>query len=112
MARDGRLLNINADTFAVHLAVRLGASRLVIAGTTPGVLDAAGETMPELDPAAVERLIGGGTATAGMVAKLRACEDAIAGGVGDVMIVDGRDRGALGGAAGGGLAPQATRIVR
>jgi acetylglutamate kinase len=112
LARDGRLLNVNADTFAVHLAVRLGASRLVIAGTTPGVLDAAGETMPELDPAAVERLIGGGAATAGMVAKLRACEDAIAGGVGDVVIVDGRDRDALGAAAGGGWAPRATRIVR
>jgi acetylglutamate kinase len=111
LARDGSLLNVNADTFAVHLAVRLGASRLVIAGTTPGVLDAAGATVPELDPAAVERLIGGGTATAGMVAKLRACEEAIAGGVGDVVIVDGRDREALGVVAGGGPAATATRVV-
>ena len=37
---DGRLFNVNADTFAGHLAARLGAQRLVIAGTTPGVLDA------------------------------------------------------------------------
>ena len=36
-----------------------------------------------------------GTATAGMIAKLRACEHALAGGVDDVVIVDGRDRAAL-----------------
>ena len=43
LGRDGRLFNVNADTFAGHLAARLGARRLVIAGTTPGVLDAAGD---------------------------------------------------------------------
>ena len=32
---DGRLFNVNADTFAGHLASRLRARRLVIAGTTP-----------------------------------------------------------------------------
>ena len=32
---------------------------------------------------------------AGMIAKLRACEHALAGGVEDVVIVDGRDRAAL-----------------
>ena len=30
-----------------------------------------------------------------MIAKLRACEHALAGGVEDVVIVDGRDRAAL-----------------
>ena len=34
VAGDGRLLNVNADTLAGHLAARLGASRLTIAGTT------------------------------------------------------------------------------
>ena len=46
LAGDGQLFNVNADTFAGHLAARLGARRLVIAGTTPGVLDAAGATLP------------------------------------------------------------------
>ena len=49
LGRDGRLFNVNADTFAGHLAARLGARRLVIAGTTPGVLDADGATLPVLD---------------------------------------------------------------
>ena len=55
---DGRLLNVNADTFAGHLAARLGARRLVIAGTTPGVLGADGATVPALEPAAIARLVG------------------------------------------------------
>ena len=95
LGRDGRLFNVNADTFAGHLAARLGARRLVIAGTTPGVLDAGGATMPMLDADAVARLVDDGTATAGMIAKLRACEHALASGVDDVVIVDGRDRTAL-----------------
>jgi acetylglutamate kinase len=92
---DGRLLNVNADTCAVHFAARLGARRLVIAGTTPGVLDPGGQTIPRLDRASMHRLLVDGTATAGMVAKLRACEDALRDGVDDVVIVDGRDTAAL-----------------
>src|SRR4051812_35545755 len=89
LGSDGRLFNVNADTFAGHLAARLRARRLVISGTTAGVLDASGATIPVVDVEGVERLIGSGTATAGMIAKLRACTDALAGGVGDVLIVDG-----------------------
>ena len=109
--RDGRLLNVNADTLAGHLAAELGAARLVIAGTTAGVLDGAGATLPALDGDAMAALIDEGTATAGMVAKLRACAHAIAGGVDDVVIVDGRDREELEAAADG--APRrATRVTR
>jgi acetylglutamate kinase len=92
---DGDLFNVNADTLAGHIAARLGARRLVIAGTTPGVLDERGATLPVLEASAVARLVGAGTATAGMIAKLRACEHALAGNVDDVVIVDGRDGAAL-----------------
>ncbi|HEY7171969.1 MAG TPA: acetylglutamate kinase [Vicinamibacterales bacterium] len=92
---NGRLYNVNADTFAGHLAARLHARRLIIAGTTAGVLDEGGATLPVLDVAAIERLIAARTATAGMIAKLRACEDALANGADDVVIVDGRDAAAL-----------------
>jgi acetylglutamate kinase len=87
----GRLYNVNADTLAAHLAGRLGAARLAIAGATPGVRDAAGATVPVVDAAGIESLIRGGTATAGMIAKLRACEDALAAGVPEVVVFDGRD---------------------
>ncbi len=111
IAADGRLLNVNADTFAGHIAERLGARRLVIAGTTAGVLDDRGATVEVLDPADIERLINGGTATAGMIAKLRACQDALAHGVGDVVMVDGRDPNALEAAMVEAAPPNATRIV-
>jgi acetylglutamate kinase len=99
LGSDGRLFNVNADGFAGHLAARLGARRLVIAGTTPGVLDGSGATLPALDPPRIAALVHDGTATAGMIAKLRACEQALAAGVDDVVIVDGRDQSALESAA-------------
>ena len=107
----GELLNVNADTFAGHLAARLQARRLVIAGTTAGVLDDQGSTIATLEPDAVDRVIAGGTATAGMVAKLRACEHALAAGVADVVIVDGRDGQALEAAALLDAPPRATRLL-
>ena len=110
LARDGRLLNVNADTLAGHLAARLRARRLVIAGGTPGVLDRSGATLATLDAGAIADLVSDGTASAGMIAKLRACEQAIDGGVDDVVIVDGRDADALTAAAVRGSSPQATQI--
>lgn len=90
-ARDGQLLNVNADTLAGSLAARARASRLVIAGATAGVLDPRGRTIPVLDGAGIDGLVGSGTASAGMVAKLRACRLAAEAGVADVAIADGRD---------------------
>ena len=112
MGPDGRLFNVNADTLAGHLAARLRARRLVIAGTTAGVLDAAGATLPRLEAGGIETLVASGTATAGMIAKLRACEHALAGGVDDVVIVDGRQLSALAAAAISGRPSAATKLVR
>jgi acetylglutamate kinase len=109
--RHGQLLNVNADTLAGHLAARLGAARLVVAGATPGVLDGAGRTVPVIGRQGIEDLVGGRTATAGMIAKLRACEQALSRGVGAVTIVDGRDPAALEAAVLGTPPPTATRIV-
>lgn len=89
--RDGQLLNVNADTLASHLASTLGARRLVIAGGTAGVLDAAGHTIGELTQRAAAGLVRAGTANKGMVAKLEACRAALRHGAGDVIIANGRD---------------------
>ncbi len=107
---EGQLLNVNADTFAGRLAERLEAKRLVVAGTTAGVLDDRGATVAVLELADIQRLIGSGTATAGMIAKLRACEEALANGVDEVVIVDGRDAAALEAAALDRAPSNATRI--
>ena len=88
--RDGRLMNVNADTLASHLARAVGARRLVIAGGTSGVLDESGQTIPRMTGREAARLIKAGTANKGMVAKLQACRAALAGGVRDVVIANGR----------------------
>ena len=88
----GQLLNVNADTLAGHLAAGLRSPRLVIAGGTAGVLDADGRTLSAVDDADIDVLIGGGQASAGMIAKLIACRAARRGGVREVVIVDGRRR--------------------
>ena len=88
--RDGQVLNVNADTLASHLAIQLGARRLIIAGGTAGVLDAGGQTIARLTSRAAAQLIKTGTANKGMVAKLEACRAALRRGVGDVVIANGR----------------------
>ena len=90
-AKNGDLLNVNADTLAAHLAVELAASRLIIAGGTAGVLDDTGATIGRLSARSAARLIKAGTANKGMVAKLESCRRALRGGVRDVLIVNGRE---------------------
>ncbi len=85
----GQLYNVNADTLASHLAVRLRARRLVITGSTNGVLDSSGKTISTLAGASVTRLINDGAASAGMIAKLLACRKALTSGVGTVVIING-----------------------
>jgi acetylglutamate kinase len=85
----GRLLNVNADTLAAHVAASCHAARLLVAGGTAGVLDRSGAPIPELTLAQAEALIADGTASAGMVAKLAACRDAVRAGVADVRILQG-----------------------
>ena len=89
--RQGELLNVNADTLASHLAGAIGATRLVIAGGTRGVLDDQGQTIDRLTGRDAARLIKAGTANKGMVAKLQACRSALQQGVRDVVIASGRD---------------------
>lgn len=86
----GTLLNVNADLIAAHLAAMLGARKLIIAGTTPGVLDAGGNGLPALAVDEIDRMAADGAAHSGMLAKLNACRRALMAGVAEVSIVSGR----------------------
>lgn len=88
---NGQVLNVNADVMACRIAAAIGATELIIAGTTAGVFDANGRTIPSLDTDGMDAMIASGAANAGMVAKLNACRTAIDAGVGAVKIVDGKD---------------------
>ena len=85
-----QLLNVNADVMACRLAAALRGCELVIAGTTPGVFDAAGAPVLALDEDGIDATLASGTATAGMIAKLSACRQALVDGVASVRIIDGR----------------------
>lgn len=101
----GRLFNVNADTLAAHLAVQVEAARLLIAGTTPGVLDAAGSTVERLATDSITQRLATGEVHGGMAAKLSACMHALEGNVGEVIIMDGRDPDGL-------RAPRGTHVER
>ena len=110
-SKNGKLFNVNADTLAGSLAARLQAKRLVIAGSTPGVLDKKNQTIAKLDRERIEKLVKSGTANAGMVAKLAACQAALKGGAKSVVIVDGRAPGRLVKALAGEKTSATTKVV-
>jgi len=110
-SKDGQLFNVNADTLAGSLASRIGAKRLVIAGATAGVLDKRGQTIPRLNKTHIAKLVTSGTANAGMVAKLTACEAALTG-AGSVVIIDGRDAKRIGKAVALQKTDATSRVVK
>ncbi|UOR02858.1 acetylglutamate kinase [Leucobacter allii] len=92
MDRPGDSLNVNADAAAAALAAALGAEKLVI------LTDVAGLYADWPDR---ESLVSSITATeleellpsleSGMIPKMRACLDAVRGGVSKAAIIDGRE---------------------
>lgn len=90
ITQDAGVLNVNADTLAAHVAAGIGARELMLVGGTAGVLDGTGQTIAALTAAEADALMQDGTASAGMIAKLRAALTARSRGVGQVAIVDGR----------------------
>ena len=92
LARDarsdsGEALNVNGDDAAAALAVALRAEELLLIADVPGVLES-GAVITTLDPGRMHALIGAGTVTAGMIAKLEASTRALAAGVSSVRIGD------------------------
>ncbi len=87
---DGRSYNINADLVAGNVAVALGAEKLLLLTDTPGLLDAAGTRIANLDLAAVQGLIDAGVIKGGMLPKVRCAVEAVEQGVAASQIIDGR----------------------
>ena len=82
--------NINADVVAARLAKELRAEKLLMLTNIPGVLDQAGQLLPELTPAGIDALVADGTISGGMLPKIAGALDAARSGVGAVHIIDGR----------------------
>lgn len=84
---DGGALNVNADDAAAAVAGALRADRFLLVSNVPGVLKEGG-TLGSVTAAELEALIGEGTASGGMIPKLRAGMRAADAGVRDVRIGD------------------------
>ena len=95
VGEDGQTYNINADLVAGKMAVVLGAEKLMLLTNTPGVLDGNGELLPDLNAAAIEKLLGDGAIAGGMIPKVDCALDAVRNGVNTALIIDGRVEHAL-----------------
>jgi acetylglutamate kinase len=82
----GRSLNVNADDFALALAVACGARRLIFLTDTGALLDKSNRPIPQINLAGIDRLLSDGTITGGMIIKIKACAEAMQKGVGTVDI--------------------------
>jgi acetylglutamate kinase len=95
---DGRVFNINADTIAAEIAVRLEAEKLVMLSDVDGIYLRPGEQatkISRLTAAEVEALIRDGVATGGMIPKLQNITELLRRGVRSAHIIKGSLRNAL-----------------
>ncbi|HQX56709.1 MAG TPA: hypothetical protein PLP07_12325, partial [Pyrinomonadaceae bacterium] len=95
---DGRVFNINADTIASEIAIKLGAEKLIL------LTDVNGIYLEESDPntklskittSDAKHLIESGRATGGMVPKIESLIDLVGRGVHSAHIVSGTVRNAI-----------------
>jgi acetylglutamate kinase len=94
----GQAYNINADTAAGVVAVALEAEKLVFLTDVDGIRrdrDDPASTISTLSADDAKKLIDNGIVADGMVPKVRACIEAVRGGVGHAHILDGRAPRAL-----------------
>ncbi|WP_353510537.1 acetylglutamate kinase [Intrasporangium sp.] len=88
---NGQVLNVNADTAAAALAVALDAKKLVVLTDVEGIYadwPDRSSLLSSIDVAAARDLLQ--RVDEGMVPKLEACIRAVAGGVPQAHVVDGR----------------------
>jgi len=90
VGKDGASYNINADLVAGKVAEALGAEKLLLLTNIAGLMDKQGKVLTGLTTAQVDALIADGTIYGGMLPKIRCALDAVQGGVGSAIIVDGR----------------------
>lgn len=97
--KDGQPYNVNADDAARAIAVAMAAEKIFYLTGTPGLLADPSDpksVIKELTTSQARRWIADEVVTGGMIPKLQACADAVEGGVGSALMIDGRvDHGIL-----------------
>jgi acetylglutamate kinase len=95
---EGTVFNINADTIAAEIAVRLKAEKLILLSDVHGIylMEGQPETkLSQLTAAEAEALIRDGQATGGMIPKLQSIIALLGRGVHSAHILNGTLRNAL-----------------
>ncbi|HEX8072586.1 MAG TPA: acetylglutamate kinase [Pyrinomonadaceae bacterium] len=95
---EGRVFNINADTIAAEIAVRLQAEKLILLSDVDGIYLRAGDPeskLSRLTVAEAEALVREGVATGGMIPKLQSITALLRRGVRSAHIIKGSARNAL-----------------
>ena len=95
ISKDGHTYNINADTAAGAIAAAMGATRLLLLTDVRGVLNKEGALVERLTVDEATAMMKDGTISGGMIPKVETCLEAVEGGVGAVVILDGRVRHAV-----------------
>jgi acetylglutamate kinase len=93
--REGRSLNINADTAAGKIAEALRAEKLILLTDVEAVRNGEGELIRSLTAPEAKTLIDDGVIHSGMIPKVQCGLDALAGGVKKVHMLDGRMKHAV-----------------
>ena len=91
--REGNVYNINGDTAAAYIAGALGAERLIMMTDIAGILrdkDDPSTLIPEITVEQAKKLYDEGVISGGMIPKVDCCIEALAKGVKNVIIMDGR----------------------
>ena len=91
---EGRSYNVNADEAAGAVAKALGAYKVIFLTDVEGWLADRSDPaslVSETDVAQIRHAIEAGDVAGGMLPKLQACAEAVAGGVTSAHIVDGRE---------------------
>jgi acetylglutamate kinase len=94
----GTVFNINADTIATEIAVRLEAEKLILLSDVEGIYLRPGEPetrLSRLSADEAEKLVSDGVATGGMIPKLQNIVDLLRRGVKSAHIINGSLRNAL-----------------
>jgi acetylglutamate kinase len=95
---EGRVFNINADTIAAEIAVRLRAEKLIMLSDVDGIYLRPGEQATKLSRLSAEEvlaLVRDGVATGGMIPKLQNIAELLRRGVRSAHIIKGSLRNAL-----------------
>lgn len=89
----GNTYNVNGDTAAAEIAGALDAERLIMLTNVPGIMTDIANPDSLIASVSIEeatQLVDSGVISGGMIPKLQCCINAIAKGVENVVIMDGR----------------------